>query len=279
MEKLKAWRTPIVIIGLIVVSGLLTATWSGIRDAFFEANSGSNASVPEVAKEDPPVMIDIDTTFPTLAPDYFFGIDAIQNLDDTEVSPLVILGILAAVVVGGIVAVGLLIMLIVRLGDRTMRNLKEDEGYVAAQKAIAQEAKSYVKDNKTAKPAKPKPTGVMPRWSTISTILVAGFMGYMLGTVLSSTLTPHASGNGVANAFGLVALVATAAVVRPTNILTVDETDYNRTPWGMIWVILSGALILGLGLGFTFAVVNGQDPFPFLDGAWWQENVIVPLTS
>lgn len=276
MEKLKSMQTPLVIIALIVFAGLLTVIWPDISGGFASGNSGRVEVSEPLTTSD--VSLDLDGMFYTIAGDYLFQVPALQELDDTSVNGLVILGILTAVIVGGVIVVGLLIMLLVRAGDRRTEALKESEDYKNAIAEMENAEKAYIKANLQENPPKEKPSGLMPRWSVISTSLLFAVLAYWFGVVVGAEISPELEGT-FGSIFGIIALGVSFYSFRTSNIYEVDETDYNRTPRGTLWVILSGAIIVGLGMGFMFAVINGRDPFPFLDAAWWQENIIGPLTS
>lgn len=281
MSKGKAWQTPLIIIGLIVLSAILTITWRTVSGGLMSGGqtsgpTGTAVNIPTEPVE--AVVLDLEGLFPSLAPDYFFKVPAIEELNGEAYNPFVILGILTAVAFGGIIAVGLLLMFITRAADRTLTRVKEDQDYIKAVNNMEKGQQEYFREKNKIAPPNPKPSGVMPRWSALSTALVATALAFFFGTVVGANIS-----EGAQQIFGNVFAVATFAItfylVRPTNVFELDKTDYNRTPWSTIWVILSGAVVVGLGMGFMFAVINGQDPFPFLDGAWWQENIIVPLTS
>lgn len=281
MSKGKAWQTPLIIIGLIVLSAILTITWRTISGGLMSGGetgrpAGTAVNIPAEPVED--VILDLEGLFPSLAPDYFFEIPAIEELNGEAYNPFTILAILAVVAFGGIIAVGLLLMFITRAADRTMTRVKEDQDYIKAVNNMEKGQQEYFREKNKIAPPNPKPSGVMPRWSALSTALVATALAFFFGTVVGANIS-HGAQQLFGNVFAVATFAVTFYLVRPSNVFEVDKTDYNRTPWSTIWVILSGAIVVGLGMGFMFAVINGQDPFPFLDGAWWQENIILPLTS
>ncbi|MEJ2746836.1 MAG: hypothetical protein P8183_02805 [Anaerolineae bacterium] len=55
----------------------------------------------------------------------------------------------------------------------------------------------------------------------------------------------------VVGGFALTALLILAWRIRPQNFKTIDQTDNNPIPWDFIWVLLSGLLVVGLGLAIT----------------------------
>ena len=80
--------------------------------------------------------------------------------------------------------------------------------------------------------------------------------GFLIGflAILIRVLNPAAIfGWGAA----LIAVVAGLLIFRPARLQGVDESDYAPTNWGTIWVIISGAVVLLLGLGGVLWVLGG----------------------
>ena len=55
----------------------------------------------------------------------------------------------------------------------------------------------------------------------------------------------------VVGGFALTALFILAWRIRPQNFKTIEQTDNSSIPWDFIWVLLSGLLVVGLGLSIT----------------------------
>lgn len=55
----------------------------------------------------------------------------------------------------------------------------------------------------------------------------------------------------VVGGFALTAMLILAWWIRPQSFKTIDQTDHSPIPWDFIWVLLSGLLVVGLGLSIT----------------------------
>jgi uncharacterized protein with PQ loop repeat len=55
----------------------------------------------------------------------------------------------------------------------------------------------------------------------------------------------------VVGGFALTAMLILAWLIRPQNFQNLEETDNSPIPWDFIWILLSGLLVVGLGLSIT----------------------------
>lgn len=55
----------------------------------------------------------------------------------------------------------------------------------------------------------------------------------------------------VVGGFALTTLLVLAWRIRPQNFKAIEQTDRSPIPWDFIWVLLSGLLVVGLGLAIT----------------------------
>ena len=111
----------------------------------------------------------------------------------------------------------------------------------------------------------PQPSHKMPRWSIISNALIAlMFVGFatmvlvrnffpegvteMDGRIVNVT-TP------VFVVFALITLLVMGLRLRPHKIEAVDKTDSGGIPWDFIAVLITGLIMLGLGIGIM-AYIN-----------------------
>ena len=113
---------------------------------------------------------------------------------------------------------------------------------------------NFIKENKDLNPADPIPSHELPRWSVASTSIIFFFFAMLIGAMLAATFGGPVGSTGWI--FGAVALVLCLFYFRPTTLSAVDLKDYNTTNWGIIWVIVSGAVFVGIGLGVMAAVIN-----------------------
>lgn len=266
MEKLKAWSTPLIILAILVGSGLATILLPTITSSFAGLGGGGEGGELSIPAPET-VEIDIDGYFYTvnetvrnLVPDFATG----------EQSSLIVLLVLTVVVIGGMVVFTGLIYALFTFGNRATVNLKQSQAYQERVAAMQQKEKEALKERNQAAPTKMPKDRTMPRWSVLSTSLLILLLSYFGGLVLGVGLSPD-SPNIWANLATLAALLYIIIYLRPDKVLRPnieaaqenvpqvllnDEPGSGSIPWGTIFVVLSGAIMLGIGIGLMVAVIN-----------------------
>lgn len=279
------WFTPVLILVLLIVFGFITIiaprvignlTSGGGIALGSGGGAASEVVIPDASSGPESVVIQPEG--------YLLGEELVKipavgdynRLDPSERSftSLQLFGILTAIVIGGLAFFTVPIFLLVWLGDRSRTAQGSDEAYTNGLKALKSKQDEYVKEQKTINPPTVKPEHHRPAiqaWvAGILTILMAYGFGYVIGEGVSVGL-----GTGFARGFAIVAIVGSWLYFRPTRIVEIEQSDMNvvdtEARSRATWVLLSGALVMGLGLGLTFIVVSGGDPFPFIE---W--NVLNP---
>ncbi|MCA9979623.1 MAG: hypothetical protein KDD89_02280 [Anaerolineales bacterium] len=277
MSKRSSWVAPVIIVLILIGSGVATVMAPQIMQTVNNTTSqltpgGEGGATAPVASEPEKVLIDIPGMFYTVGTDMMNLIAPLGELNGTEVSSAQALVVVTSVVVFLVVATAVPIGLIVILGDRSTNRMKEDDGYQEAMRNIENEQKTFVKERLETQPPNEKPIGVMPRWSVLSTTLVLVALSYFGGVVFGSAV----GGDPVTwgQIFALIGLIVCLLTVRPQRVLRVDDSMNARPPWSSLWVMFSGALVVGLGLGAMYAVITGSNPFEFLSWEWFQTNVL-----
>ena len=123
-------------------------------------------------------------------------------------------------------------------------------------------------EQKSAGPSAPtigKSPSALARWTVVSTSLIYILFAMTVGAMISDSIVP--SGQIVtendtlinpvsmsAYIAGLFALILCAIYFRPSGIMAYEKSDYRATNWGLIWVILSGVVFVGAGIGMMVAV-------------------------
>jgi hypothetical protein len=280
MRKNSTWLGVAIIAILIIGSGIATifapSLVASFNDTMAQLAPGSaSAPTPPASSEPETVAIDIPGMFYTVGQDMVAYIPGVSGVNGTEVSSSTIILGLFFVVVGLVFAVSLPLGLIVVMGSRSTNRLHENPDYQQAVLNLENGQKIYVKERLENAPPNSKPSGVMPRWSAISTTLVLMALSYFGGVVFGSAIGANPVVWG--QLFALVALIVCLLTIRPHKILQVDDTMNARPPWSSLWVLFSGALVVGLGLGAMYAVMTGNDPFVFLSWEWFEANVLALL--
>lgn len=249
MSGKQAWRNWAIVFALLIVFAIATAVWSSIMPSFSLPGSG-----PEVPGAPPPEIEPIELDIPALP----FALPLVGEGGETlELSPFIALGVLTAVVIGGILAVGVPLALIYVFLSRTATETVESESFRESQNRLEQKQKERLKEMREGRDTHGAPDHVMPRWSVISTSLIIIIFVAFFGMILSGTFFPE----GEVMLFGSIVNPATIVVgiltfitvivlairLRPQSILA--EGDDQPIPWDSIAVLVSGLIIVGLTLG------------------------------
>jgi hypothetical protein len=280
MRKNSTWLGVAIIAILIIGSGIATifapSLVATFNNTMAQLTPGS-ASAPSAPANNEPetVAIDIPGMFYTVGQDMVTYIPGASDLNGSEVSSALIVGVLLVVITVLVFVVSLPLGLIVVMGARSTTTLQADAGYQQAVQNLENNEKAFVKERLSNQPPNGKPSGVMPRWSAISTTLVLMALSYFGGVVFGSAIGANPVTWG--QLFAIVALIICLLTIRPQKILQVDDTMNARPPWSSLWVLFSGALVVGLGLGAMYAVMTGNNPFVFLSWEWFEANVLALL--
>jgi hypothetical protein len=190
--------------------------------------------------------------------------------EQIEFHPLLGLVGLVAAIVAPLAITGALIAFLVTRLDRQAQQVKGSERYQAAHKTLEQKERQEVQALRAGgRGAAPRPAVVgTPRWSVISTALLILTFTWFIGVMLAEAFFPaEFEWNGQLYSYSrIVALIATVVMLallfflfrrQRAGALDSGATDYAPVPWGWIWVILSGLVILGVGLGLSLYFRSG----------------------
>lgn len=267
MNKPESWKTWVPLLGLLVLFGLVTAVWPALANAFELPSFGGEPST-RIPYEPEPIHLEaLKTTLSASslpAPLASALASAAAALPDT-ISPFLALGVVTGVVIGSIVVVGgglsFLIKLLAGIRDTTL----EAETYQQHQQALDQRVNERVKRLRDGRTTHPQPSHKMPRWSVVSNTLIAlMFVGFATMVMVRNFFpegTTEIDGrivNVTPPVFFVLALITLLVIgvrLRPQKIEAVDETDASGIPWDFIAVLITGLIMLGLGIGFM-AYIN-----------------------
>lgn len=196
------------------------------------------------------------------------------NQQGLTVSAPILMLILAGVFIGGIIVVGGGIAFTYKFIDRFVMSTKENSEFRAVVAQMEQKQKEELRLLKKTRPSDPIPSHEEPRWSVAATsiiaILFALFLGYLLAEVFfpsGAVMFPPENWNIdmepvliagstiTAWLFIILTAILLAFVYRPHVFIAESEANANKaTDWGLIWVIVAGVLIMGIGMGLMVAV-------------------------
>lgn len=265
MKSFETRTTWLIVIGLLVFAAVASVAWPAIVDSLdlgFDLPGG-----PSVAGE-------LETELEAVPlPDWMAGLPGVEAVADDEgrVNPWLVLAVVGALVTGLILGTGLVMGLVLRLLDRFTRNVKEDPAYNEQAAALAQREKEQLRQLAQSRPPTPSPDHERPRWSLVATSLLILFFVFLAGFALSDTfygggdveLFEGRWGNPalpLAGGLALVALLILIGTVRVRRGRTLDGNENAPVSWSLIWVIVSGFIFLGIGIGLTLAMRTVEAP-------------------
>lgn len=251
-ESLRNWG---MIIAILVATSALTAVWPSL---FGSGGSGVTPSRIPVQTE----QIALDT-IPGIGP------MLAEQLNVTSVNGFVVFGVLAALFIGAVIVPGIAIGFIYRFLSNFIQNEKESETYKASERALEKKVDTDIKNMRVDRKASPMPSHETPRWSVWATSLIIIMFGIFFGIMVMRTFYPTNElvvgdsllgmlfGGPIINVSSMITRIVIvlfalylALRMRPRRLKEAD-TDSPRIPWDMIVVILTGLIVVGLGIGFA----------------------------
>jgi hypothetical protein len=249
-----------VLVGLLIVSGLLSAILPGAL-----GGGGSDAPIglqpPSLETFDIPaaeVTLPFNLPGATLVP----GVDKVGDATGAyTMTPLsIVLILLGAILVPTIITGIVLYLLIGRLLTGIAESTKTSEEYLAKEAAFVQAEEAFVKKYKEERPPTDRPEHERPGYSAVSTALVIAALSGMFGSVLGASF----GGEGNLLVWTLVAAAVGLGigllVVRRNTIKELDSTESQPIAWGTVWVVFTGVIVVGLGVGLMVWVRQGGAP-------------------
>lgn len=250
-ESLRNWG---LIIAILVATSALTVGWPFLIGGF----SGGGASVGSPAVETEQIAL---STIPGLGP------ILVEQLGVDSVNGFVILAVFAAIVIGAVIVPGVGLAFIYRFLANFVQREKESDGYKASERALDQKVANELKAMRSDRKASPMPSHEMPRWSVWATSLIITMFGIFFGLMVMRTFYPSNEmivgnsllstlfGGPIINVSSMTTLVVIvflaiylALRMRPRRLKEADA-DSPNIPWDTIVIILTGLLVVGLGIG------------------------------
>lgn len=254
MNKPESWKTWVPLLGLLVLFGLVTAVWPALANAFELPSFGGGPST-RIPYEPEPISLEALKATLVASP---LPASLAEAVPET-ISPFVAIGVVTVVVIALIVGVGAVLSFLIKLLAGIRDNTLESETYQQHQQALEQRQKEQVKQMRDGRTTHPQPSHKMPRWSVVSNTLIAlMFVGFATMVVVRNFFpegVTEIDGRIVSvtgPAFAVTALITLLMIglrLRPHKIEAVNETDSGKIPWDFIAVLITGLIMLGLGIG------------------------------
>ncbi len=259
MSTTKPWINWIVTIVLLVVFAIAAVVLLSVSPSFDIFGGGSSTQVPTEVE---PIIINLPTSPPEVA---LPGLEISGQM--IVIEPMVALISLTLLILGGIVITGIIITVLYTFLDKLSNKTVDSEAYKEYELALTNKEKEYFKEVRQGREAQPAPENPgMPRWSAVSTSIIILIFVALTGMVISLTFWPHwveiiddslkAPGMAVISVLCLITLIILVWRMTPDRIEKekTEASDNQGIPRDMIAIILTGLLIIGLGIGFTIYV-------------------------
>lgn len=260
MSRNETLRTGLAVLVILVLSGLVTAVWPLLT---MPTSSGSGGVVVEPQT--------IELSLPSLTLPVVGGVGG-----DIVLTSLQALGIMAAAIIFPVVVAGLVIGIVYRLLDRQATAVKQSETFQANLSTLEQREKERLSQLNNERKTHDVPEHEMPRWSMISTALTYLFFAILVALLINFSFFPDNEldlgegalytifdwlgagiGQGIVNSSSVILLLTLIIMapilawrLRPQQAEELQAVDHSGIPWDSIIVIISGLIVVGLGIGF-----------------------------
>jgi hypothetical protein len=257
LKSFETRTTWLIIIGLLIFGAIASVAWPAII-ASLDSGLGLSLGAGPAGGVQPLEPVPLPAWMSSLP-----GVEAVAG-DSGELNPLLVLVVITALLVGLVVGTGLVIGILLRLLDRQTRNVKGDSEFQEKLAAQQQREKERIRALAQEQPPSQIPDHERPRWSTVATSLVILFFVFLAGFAMADTFYPGgaielAGGRSVdagLSLAGSLTLLTLLIILLVTPRRAVQSATGERRPvsWNMIWVIVTGLVFLGIGIGLTLAM-------------------------
>jgi uncharacterized membrane protein (DUF485 family) len=167
---------------------------------------------------------------------------------------------LALIVPGLVIGAGLTLGIIYIILSRLVTGAVENPEYQARAAALDKRQEEKIKAMRQTRQTSVSPESRWQRWAVFTTgAVILMFVGF-LALIFSSTLFPEGPvarqdtlvnlGRIFVVASMLIALVVMIFTLRSERLAGFDQAETLSIPWNFIAVLLSGLIVVGLGIGF-----------------------------
>lgn len=248
MNKRTTIVTVVVVMALIVGGALLAVAWPSLTGLLSGSEGGVEGGGVSISSATPST---IDVSSFTQSINGALG----TEIALTELNVWGAFVVMAVVFTGAIVVTGLLLAVVYKLIDRSVSKTKEADSFKEAKAELTNREKAYIAKYKEEQPPDPVPSHERTRWSVISSVMIIimffVFGGLALGYNVSPDSVDIVLWGGIA---GVIGLIVGLVFITPSRLVAADKNETQPISWGTIWLVLSGVIIVGLGLGLMLYV-------------------------
>ena len=232
MKRIPSW---LVLVGALIAVGILSAVVPSLLGGNGVSGGGSA----------PPSLPSIDTSNGQVAlPSFLANLTGIESL-----SEVTIFLILTAIITGAIISTGIVIFFLYRMLDTTISGVKDDEEYQSGVNELETRRKAANKQYLQDSPPTPMPSHERHGWTAFSASALMALMLSYFGAAFSDNFLGGNNQLWWSVGFAAAGLLAGLAFFRKTWVVETEKADTAAVDWGTIWVVLTGLVVLGIGLG------------------------------
>lgn len=257
MKSFETWKTWLIIVGLLLFGALASVLVPSVMENS-TLDLGLSGTGPRFGGEREPDTVPL--------PGWLPGATLLGG-EELAAHPLIILAILTALILGLLIGGGLALGFPLRLLDRQTRALKEEPGYLESLAVLETQQKEQTRALKENRPPTEIPDHEESRWATVSTALVILFFVMLVGFALADTLYEGAGAEQIGRSLVNPALPFAGAMTVATLLILVlilvgrrgqgwRLSDDAPMTWNTIWVVVTGLIFLGIGIGLTIAMYS-----------------------
>jgi hypothetical protein len=223
---------------------------SGILTIFLPALFGSGSSTPLPSE---PSTVTINFPIP------------IAGQSSITLPSVIVMIALAFIVPALVIGAGLTLGIITIIVSRLVNKTASDPGYQEHAAALQRREDQRIKEMRQTRETSVSPESRWQRWAVFTTgASILMFVGF-LALLFSSVIFPDgvvARNDALVNLSRifvvgslLVALVAMLFTLRGDRLASIDQQNTLSIPWNFIAVLLTGLLVVGVGIG-VIAILN-----------------------
>lgn len=247
-DTLRNWG---IIIVVLIATSALTAVWPALTGSLFGGSSGAGA--PPLQAEQVELV-----TVPVI------GNALVDALGVESVNSFVIMGVMAALFIGVPIAMGVGLAIAYRFADVFIKREKESDVFKEGERNMEQFVKNQLKELNEGRKPSGRPDHERPTWSAWATSLIFIMFAIFFALMVMRTFYPDnqlISGDQIFNVASWttwIVGVATALFLywwmRPARDTEAEAAPAKSgegpaIPWDMLIVILTGLIVVGLGIG------------------------------
>jgi hypothetical protein len=178
----------------------------------------------------------------------------INGSNTLAITSLQAIGGLAALVIGGVVVMGLVLSFLFSRAEQGTVVAKTSEPFQAGQASLKKKAADRLSQMREGRTTSGIPSHETPRWAAFSTSAIVILFTIFLGMLLNATLIPHSeytvdgrtASSITAILVGLFFISLFIMVVRSQLIRA--KTAETPVSWDSVWVVATGLLVVGAGI-------------------------------